>query len=62
MSGACLSVSVCVCVCVSVCVCVRVGGGGGGGGGGGQSSVLRGVREGRGARTGGSSASWQPGG
>ncbi len=32
------------CVCVCVCVC-------------GQSSVLRGVREGGGARTGGSSAS-----
>ncbi len=34
-------------------------------GGGGQSSVVRGVREGRvegGARTGGSSASWQPDG
>ncbi len=48
-------------MCV-LCVCVRVGGGGGGGGvgvrvqwwwGGGQSSVLRGVREGRGGKTGG---------
>ncbi len=28
-------------------MCVWVGGGGGGGGGGGQSSVVRGVREGR---------------
>ncbi len=52
VTGACHSVCVCVCVCV---VC-----GGWGwcvGGRGGQSSVLRGVREGRGARTGGSSAS-----
>ncbi len=39
--------SVCVCVCVSS----------GGGGGEGQSSVVRCVREWRGARTGGSSAS-----
>ncbi len=44
MTGACLSVSVSVCVCV--------GGGGGGGGGGGQSSVIRGVREGRGGKDG----------
>ncbi len=36
-------------------VCVGVGVGVGGGGG--QSSVVRGVRDGRGARTGGSSAS-----
>ncbi len=47
--------------CHSVCVCVWCAAGGGGvvcgGRGGGQSSVVRGVREGRGARTGGSSAS-----
>ncbi len=37
----------------SVCVCVSSGGGsGGGGGGGGQSSVVRGVREGRGGKDG----------
>ncbi len=47
-----------VTVWVWVCVC-----GGGGGGGWGVSSVVRGVREGGGgARTGGSSASWQPDG
>ncbi len=42
-----MSVRVCVCVCV--CVCVWEGGGGGGGG---QSSVVRGVREGRGGKDG----------
>ncbi len=42
--------SQCECECECVCVCVRVGGGGGGGGG--QSSVLRGVREGRGGKDG----------
>ncbi len=41
-------------VLVTVCVCVCLGGG--------QSSVVRGVREGRGARSGGNSASWQPDG
>ncbi len=54
VTGACHS------VCVCVCVWCAGGGGGVGGvgyGGGGQSSVVRGVREGRGARTGGSSAS-----
>ncbi len=56
VTGACLSVSVSVCVCVCVCSC------GWWWWGGGQSSVIHGVREGRGARTGGSSASWQPGG
>ncbi len=38
--------SVCVWVGVCVCGCVWVGGGGGGG----QSSVVRGVREGRGGQ------------
>ncbi len=40
-----------------MCVCVCGVRGVGGGGLGGQSSVVRGVREGGGARTGGSSAS-----
>ncbi len=50
--------------CLSQCECECVSSGGWVVvvGGGGQSSVLRGVREGRGARTGGSSASWQPDG
>ncbi len=35
---------------VTVCVCVCVSSGGGGGGGGGQSSVIRGVRQGKGGQ------------
>ncbi len=42
----------CECVCVCVCVCVRVGGWWWWWGGG-QSSVIRGVREGRGGKDGG---------
>ncbi len=38
--------------CHSVCVCVCVWCAGGGGGGGGQSSVVHGVREGRGCKDG----------
>ncbi len=52
VTGACHTVCVCVCVCVCggcvcVCVCVCVCGVRGGGG---QSSVVRGVREGRGGK------------
>ncbi len=55
VTGACLSVCVwvCVCVCVSVSVSVSVRVvGGGWWWGGGQSSVIRGVREGRGGKDG----------
>ncbi len=50
MTGACLSVSVSVSVCVCVCVCVCSGGWWWWGVG--QSSVVRGVREGRGGKDG----------